>query len=251
MKRWLLLPPLFAVGLFFALQAFAGTKDTRASVNVLVNGGQYELDLADIGDSVISSFTFQPAPTLHVASIASVTSMNGQPATCQLGGGGFTCSVSLSPPPCPCMPGDAVKVLFTGSGEIAGSVVQVMGVPFTVTGTGSVTTTSQTTTSRTTTTTSNPPPPPPPPTPAAQKITGTVGPGAKIVLKTSAKTGKTMVTVRDLSKKDNFHLQGPGVNKKTGVAWTGTVTWPVMLKKGAYTFRSDAHPTLHGTLKVS
>src|SRR5262249_42733323 len=128
--------------------------------------------------------------------------------------------------------------------------VQVMGVAITVTGTGSVTTTSPTTTARTTTS-NPPPPPPPPPPPAAQKISGTVGPGSRITLKTSATTGKTMVTVHDLSKKDNFHLQGPGVNKKTGVAWTGTVTWPVMLKKGAYSFRSDAHPTLHGTLKVS
>src|SRR5262249_29250349 len=151
------------------------TKDTRASANVLVNGsGQYELDVANIGDALISSFSFTPSPTLHVASIVSVTSMNGLPATCQLSGGGFSCSVSLQPPPCPCMPGDAVKVLFTGSGEIANSQIQVMGVSVTVTGTGAVTT-SQTTTSRTTTTTANPPPPPPPS--AAQKLSGSVGPG--------------------------------------------------------------------------
>src|SRR6201993_450734 len=105
MKRWLLLPPLFAVGLFVALQASAGTKDTRASVNVKVNGsGQYELDLANIGDSVINSFTFVPAPTLHVASIVSVSSTNAMGGSCQLSGGGFGCSVSLQPPPCPCMP---------------------------------------------------------------------------------------------------------------------------------------------------
>ena len=44
---------------------------------------------------------------------------------------------------------------------------------------------------------------------------------------------------------------GPGVNKKTGVAFTGTVTWTVTLKAGTYTFRSDAHRALKGTLKVS
>jgi hypothetical protein len=245
MRRWLLLlPPLFAVGLFLALQASAGTRDTRASVNVKVNGsGQYELALANLGDTLINSFSFTPAPTLHVASV--VSSTNG---TCQVSSPGFTCSVSLQPPPCPCMPGDGVNVVFTGSGEIAGSKVEVMGVSFTVTGTGAVTTTSPTTTTRPTTTT---PPPPPPPAPAAQKLSASVGPGARITLKQTAKSGKSAVTVRDLSKKDNFHLQGPGVNKKTGVAFMGTVTWAVMLKKGAYTYRSDAHPSLHGTLKVS
>lgn len=242
MRRWLLLlPPIFALGLFLALQASAGTRDTNASVNVKVNGnGQYELDLANLGDTVINSFSFQPAPTLHIAAVVS-----SDKGTCQLGGGGFSCSVSLQPPPCPCMPGDAVSVLFTGSGEIAGSKVQVMGVSITVTGTGAVTTTSQTTTTRPTTTT------PPPPPPAAEKLAGSVGPGARITLKRSAKAGKATLTVHDLSKKDNFHLQGPGVNKKTGVAFMGTVTWAVTLKAGAYTYRSDAHPSLHGTLKVS
>jgi len=41
------------------------------------------------------------------------------------------------------------------------------------------------------------------------------------------------------------------VNKKTGVAFKGSVTWTVTLAAGTYSFRSDAHPKLHGTLKVS
>jgi len=85
----------------------------------------------------------------------------------------------------------------------------------------------------------------------AQKLSGGVGPGAHISLTRSAKAGKAVLTIRDRSKKDNLHLTGPGVNKKTGIAFTGTVSWTVTLKPGTYTFRSDAHKALKGTLKVS
>ena len=90
-----------------------------------------------------------------------------------------------------------------------------------------------------------------PTTTPAQKLSGSVGPGAHISLTRSAKAGKAVLTIRDRSKKDNLHLTGPGVNKKTGVAFTGTVSWTVTLKSGTYTFRSDAHKALKGTLKVS
>jgi plastocyanin len=90
----------------------------------------------------------------------------------------------------------------------------------------------------------------PTPTPT-RKLSGSVGPGAKISLARSAKAGKTIVTIRDLTKKDNFHLRGPSVNKKTGLAFTGTVKWTLTLKAGTYTFRSDAHRALKGTLKVT
>jgi plastocyanin len=86
---------------------------------------------------------------------------------------------------------------------------------------------------------------------AAQTLAGSVGPGKKISLARTAKSGKTTITIRDRTSKDNFHLSGPGVNKKSGVAFTGTVKWTVTLKAGTYTFRSDAHKTLKGTLKVS
>jgi hypothetical protein len=82
-------------------------------------------------------------------------------------------------------------------------------------------------------------------------LPGSVGPGAKITLARSAPAGAAKITIRDLSAKDNFHLTGPGVNKKTGVAFKGTVKWTVKLARGSYSFRSDAHPKLHGTLKVS
>jgi plastocyanin len=88
------------------------------------------------------------------------------------------------------------------------------------------------------------------PTTAVLKMSASVGPGQKIAFARTAKAGKTTITIRDLTAKDNFHLTGPGVNKKTGVAFKGTVKWTVTLKAGTYTYRSDAHKGLRGTLKV-
>jgi plastocyanin len=84
-----------------------------------------------------------------------------------------------------------------------------------------------------------------------QKVAGSVGPGKKISLARTAKAGKAILTIRDRTNKDNFHLIGPGVNKKTGVKFTGTIKWTVTLRAGTYTFRSDAHKTLKGSLKVT
>lgn len=88
------------------------------------------------------------------------------------------------------------------------------------------------------------------PTTTVAKMSASVGPGAKIAFARTAKAGKTTITIRDLTAKDNFHLTGPGVNKKTGVAFKGTLKWTVTLKAGTYTYRSDAHKGLKGTLKV-
>jgi plastocyanin len=95
------------------------------------------------------------------------------------------------------------------------------------------------------------PPPPPPPPPSATLLKGSVGPGPKISFARSAPAGAATLTIRDLTAKDNFHLRGPGVNKQTGVAFTGPVTWTVTLQPGTYTFRSDAHKKLGGTTKVT
>jgi len=89
------------------------------------------------------------------------------------------------------------------------------------------------------------------PPPVTQKLSGSVGPGAKITFVRSAKAGKAVLTIRDRSATDNFHLTGPGVNKKTAVRSKGTVTWAVTLKAGAYRYRSDAHTKLKGTMRVS
>ena len=90
--------------------------------------------------------------------------------------------------------------------------------------------------------------PPPPAKPV--RLNGSVGPGAKIDLKRGAKrvtslaAGLYLVVVSDRSALDNFHLTGPGVNRKTGVAAKGTVRWTLRLKKGLHVYRSDAHAKL-------
>ena len=102
------------------------------------------------------------------------------------------------------------------------------------------------------------PPPPPLPPAKAGRLNAVVGPGATIALKTSAgarvrtlKRGVYLITVRDLSKRQNFHLSGAGINRKTGLAQTGTVTWRVTLKAGTLRYVSDASPkTLRGTATV-
>ena len=99
-------------------------------------------------------------------------------------------------------------------------------------------------------------PPPPPPPPPAGKLSGKVTTKA-ISLKTSAgakvkslTARKYKVTVSDTSKSQNFHLTGPGVNKKTGVAARATATWTLNLKPGKYTYRSDKSRKLRGTFTV-
>src|SRR5512133_1317831 len=80
------------------------------------------------------------------------------------------------------------------------------------------------------------------------KLKGTVGPGFTISLKKGTakvktlKPGKYTITVADKSNIHNFHIKGPGVNKKiTSVAFVGTKTVTVTLKKGKYTYVCDPH----------
>lgn len=83
-------------------------------------------------------------------------------------------------------------------------------------------------------------------------FTGSVGPKKSISLKPrSALPGPAIVTVNDRSKTDNFHLTGPGVNKKTGVKTRGKVTWTVTLRPGVYSYRSDKTKKLRGSFVVN
>ena len=93
---------------------------------------------------------------------------------------------------------------------------------------------------------------------ATPTLTGTDGPGFTITLKkgttkvTSLKAGKYKVVIKDLSNLHNFHLKGPGVDKKTGVGAKGTFTWTVTLKKGTYKFICDPHAAImKGSFKVT
>jgi hypothetical protein len=45
-------------------------------------------------------------------------------------------------------------------------------------------------------------------------------------------------------------LTGPGVNRKTGVAFRGRVSWNVTLQLGSYSYRSDKHKSLRGSFVV-
>jgi len=87
----------------------------------------------------------------------------------------------------------------------------------------------------------------------AGRLTATDGPGFTITLsKKSVKAGTYVITVRDRSNIHNFHLTGPGVNKKTSVAAVTTVKWTVKLQKGTYKFVCDPHKTImFGSLKVT
>jgi hypothetical protein len=50
---------------------------------------------------------------------------------------------------------------------------------------------------------------------------------------------------------DGFRLSGPGVNKTTGAAFTGTVTWRVTLTAGRYSFGSARFAKSRKALIVS
>ncbi len=90
------------------------------------------------------------------------------------------------------------------------------------------------------------------------KLTGIVGPGFSIVLR-DAQGGRVSrldpgtyeIEVSDLSEEHNFHLAGPGVDRSTTVAGTGTENWTVTFTDGTYTYVCDPHSTtLRGRFAV-
>jgi plastocyanin len=93
---------------------------------------------------------------------------------------------------------------------------------------------------------------------ATPTLNAVVGPSFNISLKkagkkvSSLKHGKYKIVVKDVSNIHNFHLSGPGLNKKTGVGAKGTFTWTVTLKKGTYKFVCDPHASImKGSFKVT
>ena len=93
---------------------------------------------------------------------------------------------------------------------------------------------------------------------AVPTLKATDGPGFTISLKkgttkvTKLKAGRYKIVINDLSNIHNFHLTGPGVNKKTGVGPKGTTTWTVTLKKGTYKYVCDPHAAImKGSFKVT
>jgi plastocyanin len=99
-----------------------------------------------------------------------------------------------------------------------------------------------------------------PTTAATTKLVASVGPGFTITLTkggkkvTTLKPGTYAITVNDKSTFHNFHLTGPGVNKKTGVAFKGTPAkpWTVTLRKGTYRYVCDPHASqMRGSFRVA
>lgn len=91
------------------------------------------------------------------------------------------------------------------------------------------------------------------------KLSGVTGPGFTITVKSAGKTVKTLkagtytMVISDKSSIHNFHLFGPGADKKTTVPFKGTQTWIVKLKAGTYTYQCDVHAAsgMKGSFKVS
>ncbi|HEV2713271.1 MAG TPA: plastocyanin/azurin family copper-binding protein [Gaiellaceae bacterium] len=84
---------------------------------------------------------------------------------------------------------------------------------------------------------------------SATKLTGTTGPGFTITVKkggTKVRTltaGRYTLTVSDRSSAHDFVLTGPGIRNRqiTGLAFRGTKTVTVTLKKGRYEYYCRPH----------
>jgi hypothetical protein len=86
----------------------------------------------------------------------------------------------------------------------------------------------------------------------ATALTASVGPKKKIALQPkTVEAGPATITVSDKTKTDNFHLVGPGVDRKTKIAFRGTQKWNLTLQPGRYTYNSDKHKTLRGSFVVT
>src|SRR6266480_4741957 len=96
-------------------------------------------------------------------------------------------------------------------------------------------------------------------TPSAVTLKGEVGPGFSIDVEKAGKdlkaikAGTYKIKVEDKASIHNFHLMGPGINKKTGVPFKGETTWTIKLKPGKYTYQCDPHAAsgMKGTFKVT
>jgi plastocyanin len=96
------------------------------------------------------------------------------------------------------------------------------------------------------------------PSVAAARLYARVGPGTTITLKradgslvTHLSPGTKQITVPDRASGHNFHLTGPGVDRRTGVSFVGRRRWTVTLHRGTYTYLCDVHPnTMRRTFSV-
>lgn len=101
--------------------------------------------------------------------------------------------------------------------------------------------------------------PTPPPAPKLPRLVGSVGPGQTISLRRPSGAlvrtlahGRYAIAIHDRAAFHDFHLLGPGVNRKTSVAFVGTATWTLTLKRGTYRYRCDPHQqVMRGSFTVT
>jgi NitT/TauT family transport system substrate-binding protein len=67
---------------------------------------------------------------------------------------------------------------------------------------------------------------------------------------TKLKPGWYTFVVADRSKKQGFFLRGPGLNRRTTIAFTGRATWTIKLGKGSYTISTTGKPRIKKTFAV-
>jgi plastocyanin len=89
------------------------------------------------------------------------------------------------------------------------------------------------------------------------KLFGSVGPEFEISFRDAQgnrvaqlSPGTYDIEVEDKSDLHSFHLKGPGVEERTQVEFTGTVTWTVTFRDGSYEYHCDPHPSLGGKFVV-
>ena len=93
---------------------------------------------------------------------------------------------------------------------------------------------------------------------ATPTLVGTVGPGFTITLTkggkkvSKLKAGTYVFKIADKSSIHDFHVKGPGIDKKTSVGAKANSTWKLKLKAGKYTFVCDPHKSfMKGSFTVS
>jgi hypothetical protein len=102
----------------------------------------------------------------------------------------------------------------------------------------------------------SPPAAPAPAAPSLPRVVVTAG-ARTIALRLAGKAvkrlkpGRYMLVARDRSARQNVHVLGAGVNRRTTVPFTGVRSWTVTLRKGTLVFRSDAQRKLRGAVTVA
>jgi hypothetical protein len=84
-------------------------------------------------------------------------------------------------------------------------------------------------------------------------LKGTVGPGFTITINdSSVPAGRYKIVVKDEGTIHNWHIMGAGVDKATGIPFTGKQVFKVRLKTGSYLIQCDAHSaSMNTTLSVT